>query len=147
MLVFTDYLIIAAYFLLILVVGALTGRKQEKEDFLISGRKLTSIQATTTIFSSRIGAAILLTYTALVYMYGMGALWYFIGSVFGLFMFLLLRAEGQRSWPMRRSSTPCRTSFFFLKGTDGRFPGHPGDHHHHVWMGGAEFHRRSQAGL
>ena len=28
-----DYLIIAAYFLLILVVGALTGRKQEKEDF------------------------------------------------------------------------------------------------------------------
>jgi hypothetical protein len=58
MLVFTDYLIIAAYFLLILVVGALTGRKQEKEDFLISGRKLTSIQATTTIFSSRIGAAI-----------------------------------------------------------------------------------------
>lgn len=87
LLTLTDYLIIAAYFLLILVVGALTGRKQEKEDFLISGRKLTSLQATTTIFSSRIGAAILLTYTALVYMYGMGALWYFIGSVFGLFVF------------------------------------------------------------
>ena len=82
-----DYIIIAAYFLLILVVGALTGRKQEKEDFLISGRKLTSIQATTTIFSSRIGAAILLTYTALVFLYGMGALWYFVGSVFGLFVF------------------------------------------------------------
>ena len=87
LLTITDYLIIAAYFLVILVVGALTGRKQEKEEFLISGRKLTSLQATTTIFSSRIGAAILLTYTALVYMYGMGALWYFVGSVFGLFVF------------------------------------------------------------
>ena len=87
MLILTDYLIIIAYFLVILVVGALTGRKQEKEDFLISGRKLNALQATSTIFSSRIGAAILLTYTALVYMYGMGALWYFVGSVFGLFVF------------------------------------------------------------
>ena len=50
----SDYLIIAAYFSVILVVGALTGRKQDKEEFLISGRKLTSLQATTTIFSSRI---------------------------------------------------------------------------------------------
>jgi len=87
MLGLTDYLIIAAYFLIILVVGGLTGRKQEKEEFLISGRKLKAFQATTTIFSSRIGAAILLTYTALVYLYGMGALWYFIGSVFGLVIF------------------------------------------------------------
>ena len=80
-------LIIAAYFMIILIVGGLTGRKQKKEEFLISGRNLKSLQATATIFSSRIGAAILLTYTSLVYMYGMGALWYFIGSVFGLFVF------------------------------------------------------------
>ena len=87
MLTITDYLIIACYFVLILIVGFWTGRKQEKEEFLISGRNLKSLQATTTIFSSRIGAAILLTYTALVYLYGLGALWYFIGSVFGLFVF------------------------------------------------------------
>jgi Na+/proline symporter len=87
MLGITDYLIIAGYFLIILIVGGLTGRRQEKEEFLISGRKLKAFQATTTIFSSRIGAAILLTYTALVYLYGMGALWYFIGSVFGLIIF------------------------------------------------------------
>ena len=49
MLTFSDYLIIGAYFLVILIVGALTGRKQEKEEFLISGRKLTSLQATTTL--------------------------------------------------------------------------------------------------
>ena len=82
-----DYLLIVLYFFIILIIGLLTGRKQEKEDYLIANRKLNSIQATSTIFSSRIGAAILLTYTALVYLYGLGALWYFIGAVFGLFVF------------------------------------------------------------
>lgn len=82
-----DYIFIALYFLVILFIGLKTGRKQEKEDYLIANRKLKTFEATSTIFSSRIGAAILLTYTALVYMYGLGAYWYFIGSVFGLFVF------------------------------------------------------------
>ena len=82
-----DYIFIAIYFAIILVVGFWSGHKEEKEDYLIAGRKLKSFEATTTIFSSRIGAAILLTYTALVYVYGLGAYWYFIGSVFGLFVF------------------------------------------------------------
>ncbi|MEZ5069852.1 MAG: sodium:solute symporter family protein [Bacteroidales bacterium] len=115
MLTFTDYLIIAGYFLVILVVGALTGRKQEKEDFLISGRKLKTLQATTTIFSSRIGAAILLTYTALVYMYGMGALWYFVGSVFGLFIFYFF-GLGVKKLADKEKFYTMPDFFFFLKG-------------------------------
>jgi Na+/proline symporter len=111
----TDYLIISAYFIVILVVGALTGRKQEKEEFLISGRKLTSLQATTTIFSSRIGAAILLTYTALVYMYGMGALWYFVGSVFGLFVFYFFGLKVKKLADKEKFYT-MPDFFFFLKG-------------------------------
>lgn len=110
-----DYIIISAYFLVILVVGALTGRKQEKEDFLISGRKLTSIQATTTIFSSRIGAAILLTYTALVFLYGMGALWYFVGSVFGLFVFYFFGLRVKKLADKEKFYT-MPDFFFFLKG-------------------------------
>jgi Na+/proline symporter len=119
MLILTDYLIIAAYFLIILVVGGLTGRKQEKEEFLISGRKLTSLQATSTIFSSRIGAAILLTYTALVYMYGMGALWYFIGSVFGLFVFYFFGLKVKKIADKEKFYT-MPDFFFFYKG---RFAG------------------------
>ena len=115
MLTFSDYLIIGAYFLVILVVGALTGRKQEKEEFLISGRKLTSLQATTTIFSSRIGAAILLTYTALVYMYGMGALWYFVGSVFGLVVFYFFGLTVKKLADREKFYT-MPDYFFFLKG-------------------------------
>ena len=114
-LVISDYLIIAAYFLVILVVGALTGRKQEKEDFLISGRKLTALQATSTIFSSRIGAAILLTYTALVYMYGMGALWYFVGSVFGLFVFYFFGLKVKKIADKEKFYT-MPDFFFFFKG-------------------------------
>jgi Na+/proline symporter len=115
MLILTDYLIIVAYFLVILVVGALTGRKQDKEEFLISGRKLTSLQATTTIFSSRIGAAILLTYTALVYMYGMGALWYFVGSVFGLFVFYFFGLKVKKIADREKFYT-MPDFFFFFKG-------------------------------
>ena len=73
-----DIFLIALYFLVILVVGLWTGMRSDREDYLIAGRKLKSFQATTTIFSSRIGAAILLTYTALVYLYGMGALLFFL---------------------------------------------------------------------
>lgn len=120
MLILTDYLIIAGYFLIILTVGLLTGRKQEKEEFLISGRKLKSLQATTTIFSSRIGAAILLTYTALVYMYGMGALWYFIGSVFGLFVFYFFGLKVKKLADKEKFYT-MPDFFFFLKGRTAGF--------------------------
>ncbi len=115
MLTLTDYLIISGYFVIILVVGGLTGRKQDKEEFLISGRKLKSLQATTTIFSSRIGAAILLTYTALVYVYGMGALWYFIGSVVGLFVFYFFGLKVKKMADEQKFYT-LPDFFFFLKG-------------------------------
>jgi Na+/proline symporter len=116
----TDYIIIAFYFVIILIVGFWTGRKQEKEEFLISGRNLKFLQATTTIFSSRIGAAILLTYTALVYLYGLGALWYFIGSVFGLFVFYFFGIKVKKIADKHKFYT-MPDFFFFLKG---RFAGY-----------------------
>ena len=120
MLTITDYIIIAFYFVLILIVGFWTGRKQEKEEFLISGRNLKSLQATSTIFSSRIAAAILLTYTALVYLYGLGALWYFIGSVFGLFVFYFFGLKVKKLADKQKFYT-MPDFFFFLKG---RFAGY-----------------------
>ncbi len=115
MLQFADYLIIVFYFLIILIVGFWTGKGQSKEDFLIAGRQLKSFQATTTIFSSRIGAAILLTYTALVYQYGLGAYWYFIGSVFGLFVFYFFGKKLKKLSDKENFYT-LPDFFFFLKG-------------------------------
>jgi len=120
MLTALDYLFIAFYFFIILIVGFWSGRKQEKEDYLIAGRKLKSLQATTTIFSSRIGAAILLTYTALVYLYGLGALWYFVGSIFGLFVFYFFGIKIKKLADEQKFYT-LPDFFFFLKG---RFAGY-----------------------
>lgn len=110
-----DYLLIVLYFIIILMIGLLSGRKQEREDYLIANRKLNSIQATSTIFSSRIGAAILLTYTALVYLYGLGALWYFIGAVFGLFVFYFFGKKIKKLADEQNFYT-LPDYFFFLKG-------------------------------
>jgi Na+/proline symporter len=115
-----DYLLIAFYFVIILIIGLWSGRKQEKEDYLIANRKLNSIQATSTIFSSRIGAAILLTYTALVYLYGLGALWYFIGAVFGLFVFYFFGKKIKKLADEQNFYT-LPDYFFHLKG---RFAGY-----------------------
>jgi len=82
-----DYLFIVIYFVIVLAVGWFAGKRETKEEYLIAGRNLKFLQATTTIFSSKIGAGILLTYTSLVYLYGLGALWYFIGAIFGYFVF------------------------------------------------------------
>lgn len=87
MLTTLDYLFIVIYFIIILVVGWFAGRKETKEEYLIAGRNLRFGQAAMTIFSSKIGAGILLTYTALVYLYGLGALWFFIGAISGYFVF------------------------------------------------------------
>lgn len=87
MLTFFDYLLITIYFIIVLIVGWFAGKKETKEEYLISGRNLSFFDAATTIFASKIGAGILLTYTALVYLYGLGALWYFIGAIFGYLVF------------------------------------------------------------
>lgn len=110
-----DFIFIAIYFIVILVVGFWSGHKEEKEDYLIAGRKLRSFEATTTIFSSRIGAAILLTYTALVYLYGLGAYWYFIGSVFGLFVFYFFGKKVKKIGDKEKFYT-LSDFFFYLKG-------------------------------
>ena len=110
-----DYIFIVIYFIVILVVGFWSGHKEEKEDYLIAGRKLRSFEATTTIFSSRIGAAILLTYTALVYLYGLGAYWYFIGSVFGLFVFYFFGKKVKKIGDKEKFYT-LSDFFFYLKG-------------------------------
>ncbi|MFC2103938.1 sodium:solute symporter [Bacteroidota bacterium] len=110
-----DYIFITLYFIIILIVGFWSGHKEEKEDYLIAGRKLKSFEATATIFSSRIGAAILLTYTALVYLYGLGAYWYFIGSVFGLFVFYFFGKKVKKLGDKQKFYT-LSDFFFYLKG-------------------------------
>ena len=115
MLTTIDYVLIALYFLVTLVVGVMTGHKQEKEDYLIANRQLNALQTASTIFASRIGAAILLTYTALVYLHGLAALWYFIGAIFGLFVFYYFGKKIKKIGDDHKFYT-LPDFFFFYKG-------------------------------
>lgn len=82
-----DIAIIVVYFAILLIVGYLSGRKESKEDFLIGGRAVKAFQSMATLGSSLIGAGMLLSYIALVFTYGAGAIWLFFGYVFGFSIF------------------------------------------------------------
>ncbi|HBA44498.1 TPA: hypothetical protein DEG21_00815 [Patescibacteria group bacterium] len=87
MLTTLDYSLIIAYIIIVLMVGLSAGKKETKEEFLIAGRKLNFFTTAVTLFVNKVGAGILLTYSALVYLYGAGAIWFFIGAIFGYFVF------------------------------------------------------------
>ena len=82
-----DYGIIAIYIIIVLIVGLFSGKKETDEEFLIAGRNLNFLNTAVTFFVNKVGAGILLTYSALVYLYGASAIWYFVGAIFGYFIF------------------------------------------------------------
>ncbi len=87
MLTTLDLTAIVAYALALFVIGYFCGRKESAEGFLISDRKMGLISSISTINATKTGA-IILVYTALLYDYGLSALWYFIGVVAGYFVFV-----------------------------------------------------------
>ena len=62
-------------------------RKESKEGYLIAERKLGAWSTMATINASKTGS-ILMIFVALVYLWGFAALWYFIGMVVGVLVFL-----------------------------------------------------------
>ena len=68
-LVTLDYIVIALYFLALIIIGYFASRKQTSESFLISERKLGFLSGIATINATKTGA-ILLVFTALLYIYG-----------------------------------------------------------------------------
>lgn len=83
-----DFVLIFLYFIILLLVGYFTSRKQKDEDYLIAGRKLGPWSTMATLNASKTGS-IVMTFVALVYLWGIAALWYFIGAVIGILVFLL----------------------------------------------------------
>ncbi|OGI29726.1 MAG: hypothetical protein A2288_02645 [Candidatus Moranbacteria bacterium RIFOXYA12_FULL_44_15] len=87
MLTTLDYSLIILYIIIVLIVGLFSSKKETTEEFLIAGRKLNFLNTAVTLFVNKVGAGVLLTYSALVYLFGAGAIWYFIGAIFGYFVF------------------------------------------------------------
>jgi solute:Na+ symporter, SSS family len=82
-----DFILIGIYFIVLLLIGYLSSRQQNEEDFLIAERKLGAISTMATINASKTGS-ILMIFVALVYVWGFAAIWYFIGTVVGLLIFI-----------------------------------------------------------
>ena len=82
-----DFLLIFAYFVVLLIIGYFTSRRQKPEDYLIAERKLGTWRTMATMNASKSGS-ILMTFVALTYLWGFSALWYFIGVVTGAVLFI-----------------------------------------------------------
>jgi Na+/proline symporter len=82
-----DFILIGAYFFVLLVIGYASSRKQKEEDYLIGDRKLGSFSTMMTMNASKSGS-ILMIFVALIYLWGFSALWYFIGVVTGSILFI-----------------------------------------------------------
>lgn len=82
-----DFTLIFIYFATLLMIGYFTSRKQKEEDFLIADRKLGTWSTMATMNASKSGS-ILMTFVALVYLWGFSAVWYFIGVIAGIILFI-----------------------------------------------------------
>jgi len=82
-----DYIIIAIYFVILLLMGYFSSRNESSEEYMIAGRDVDTFSAMATIGSSVVGAGVLLAYTSLAVLYGAGALWLFLGNIAGFVLF------------------------------------------------------------
>lgn len=82
-----DFILIFVYFAVLIFMGYFYSRKQSKEDFLIAERKLGAFSTMMTVNASKTGS-ILMIFTALVFLWGFSAIWFFIGIIAGIFLFI-----------------------------------------------------------
>ena len=78
-----DVVIIAFYFVLVLVIGwYLKNRAKTGEDFFMAGREMTAWIAGLSFLSANLGALELMGWAAAAYQYGILAVhWYWIGAI------------------------------------------------------------------
>ena len=83
-----DILYTILYLAIVISLGYISSKRATSEGFLIADRKLGTLSNASTIIASKTGAAILITFVAFVYLYGISAMWMFIGASFGYLLFI-----------------------------------------------------------
>jgi sodium/pantothenate symporter len=83
-----DYLFLVVIVLVIyLFIGIFPFSKSNRENFLISDRKLGGISNGFSIAASKIGGGLLVTYSTLFFAFGWSAIFYFVGIIIGYLFF------------------------------------------------------------
>ncbi len=100
MLSILDVTLIIVYFLAIIIVGYMSSRKESKEGYIIGEKKIGTWHNIATLSATKITASLIITYVALVYVWGISALWLFVGAAVGYLLFLIfgikLKKEGDK---------------------------------------------------
>lgn len=99
----TQAIIISFYATIILYFGIYSGSTtNRRETFLISDRSLLGTSNGYSIAASKIGGGLLVTYSTIFFVYGLQALWVFIGYVIGYFVFYIFARK------IHQESKECR---------------------------------------
>ena len=110
-----EYAIVTLYFAVIIFLGLVVSKRQSREGFLIADRNLKTFVNSTSIIASKIGAGTVMTFVALVYLYGYSAIWYFVGSSAG-YIFFILFAGNLKKMSHNRNFYTLADYFFFKFG-------------------------------
>jgi len=102
---FYDKLFIGLYFVVVVVIGLWSSRKQTTESFLIADRKLGTFSSVATIVASKVGTFLLITYLAFVYTFGISAMWFFVGHIVGYILFYFFAKKLKRRADKRKYYT------------------------------------------
>jgi len=82
-------ILVILYFLIVLIIGIISARKQGKEDFLIAERKVGTLNLSASVAASFMGGGLLVAYVSYIYEFGFAAFSVFIGIVLGILLMLL----------------------------------------------------------
>lgn len=75
------------YIAILLLIALLVRRDTDSDGYLIANRRLGGMSSALTIIASKIGAGLMITFSVLVFAYGMSAIALFIGYVVGYTIF------------------------------------------------------------
>ena len=78
---------VGIYIAAVLLVGFLTRKKGDDQQFFIANRNLGFIDSLSSITASKIATGVVTTYAALVFVFGVGAMTFFVGWMFGYILF------------------------------------------------------------
>ena len=88
-----DLILIIAYFIIVLLIGWRTSRKEDNQGFLVGNRQIGTAGLNATVSASLTGGSAIAAYIALLYLWGFSAFWIFIGACVGLLVFIPFAAK------------------------------------------------------
>ena len=83
-------ILLIAYFIIVLIIGYVSSKREKREDYLIANRKLGAWAIAFTIAATFVGGNTLVNFTGYVYSYGGAIIFALLGTVLGFLVIIPL---------------------------------------------------------